>query len=53
MRDQTQSVLNTLDRAQTRSNVLNRRLKMVEALPEPQAAQLLPELANDDGADVA
>ncbi len=53
VRDQTQTVLNTLDRAQTRSNVLNRRLKMVEALPEPQAAQLLPELANDDGADVA
>jgi DNA recombination protein RmuC len=44
VRDQTQTVLNTLDKAQTRSNVMNRALKRVEALPEPEAARLLPDL---------
>jgi DNA recombination protein RmuC len=44
---QTQTVLNTLDLAQTRSNVMTRALKTVEALPEQQAAGLLP------GADAA
>jgi DNA recombination protein RmuC len=38
---QTQTVLNTLDQAQTRSNVMARALRSVEALPEPQAAGLL------------
>ncbi len=41
VRRQTQTVLNTLDKAQTRSNVLTRRLRDVEALPGAQA--LLPE----------
>jgi DNA recombination protein RmuC len=41
VRRQTQTVLNTLDKAQTRSNVLTRRLRDVEALPGTQA--LLPE----------
>ena len=52
VRDQTQTVLNTLDKAQTRSNVMHRALRAVEALPEPQAAALLPNLASaaqDDG----
>ena len=39
---QTQTVLNTLDQAQTRSNVMHRALRQVEALPEPAAASLLP-----------
>lgn len=53
---QTQTVLNTLDKAQTRTNVLNRRLRDVEALPDGQAQNLLPGLdaepgsADDDGA---
>ena len=50
VKEQTQTVLNTLDKAQTRTNVLNRRLRGVEALPEVEAQSLLPGLeANDDG----
>ncbi|MFT3720491.1 DNA recombination protein RmuC [Pseudorhodoferax sp.] len=46
---QTQTVLNTLDKAQTRSNVLNRRLRAVEALPDGQAQALLaPDEAGDE-----
>jgi DNA recombination protein RmuC len=44
VRDQTQTVLNSLDKAQTRSNVMNRALRSVEALPPQQAAGLLPDL---------
>jgi DNA anti-recombination protein RmuC len=39
---------NTIDLAQTRSNVMARRLKSVEAVPEARARSLLPELADDD-----
>ena len=46
---QTQTVLNTLDKAQTRSNVLSRRLRDVEVLPEPQVRALLPE--QDEGGE--
>jgi len=42
VRNQTQTVLNTLEQAQTRSNVMNRALKGVDALPEAQAQALLP-----------
>jgi DNA recombination protein RmuC len=42
VRNQTQTVLNTLDQAQTRSNVMNRALRQVDALPESQAQALLP-----------
>ena len=42
VRNQTQTVLNTLDQAQTRSNVMNRALRQVDALPEAQAQALLP-----------
>ncbi len=38
----------TIEQAQTRSNVMTRRLKAVEAMPEPRAAQLLPGLSLDD-----
>nr|WP_225785196.1 DNA recombination protein RmuC [Xenophilus sp. Marseille-Q4582] len=46
---QTQTVLNTLDKAQTRTNVLNRRLREVEALPEGAAKGLLPGLDAEPG----
>ncbi|MBM3386960.1 MAG: DNA recombination protein RmuC, partial [Betaproteobacteria bacterium] len=42
VRNQTQTVLNTLDQAQTRSNVMNRALRQVDALPEAQSQALLP-----------
>ena len=45
VRKQTQTVLNTLDQAQTRSNVMNRALKNVQALPDAAAQALLPESA--------
>ena len=41
IRSQTQTVLNTLEQAQTRSNVMHRALKQVEALPESAAQTLL------------
>ena len=42
VRNQTQTVLNTLDQAQTRTNVMNRALRQVDALPEEQSQILLP-----------
>ncbi|WP_423453816.1 DNA recombination protein RmuC [Ottowia sp. VDI28] len=42
VKEQTQTVLNTLDKAQTRSNVMNRALRQVEALPDQEAQNLLP-----------
>ncbi|NBQ86912.1 MAG: DNA recombination protein RmuC [Betaproteobacteria bacterium] len=45
VRNQTQTVLNTLDQAQTRTNVMNRALKSVDALPDAQAQALLPGAA--------
>ncbi|MEY4734272.1 MAG: recombination protein RmuC, partial [Pseudomonadota bacterium] len=42
VRNQTQTVLNTLDQAQTRSNVMNRALRQVNALPESETQALLP-----------
>ncbi len=42
VRNQTQTVLNTLDQAQTRSNVMNRALRQVDALPESETQALLP-----------
>ena len=45
VKEQTQSVLNTLDKAQTRSNVMHRALRQVEALPEGQVPGLLPNEA--------
>lgn len=38
---------NTIDQAQTRTNVMTRKLKSVEALPDWQAQQLLPPAAAD------
>jgi DNA recombination protein RmuC len=42
IRAQTQTVLTTLDQAQTRTNVMNRALKKVEALPDTETQALLP-----------
>jgi len=42
VRNQTQTVLNTLDQAQTRSNMMSRALRQVDALPESEAQALLP-----------
>ena len=39
---QTQTVLNTLDSAETRSRAMSRVLKKVDALPETQAQALIP-----------
>ena len=47
---QTQTVLNTLDQAQTRSNVMHRALRQVEALPEGQSHALLPPAEESDDA---
>ncbi|MCW5652613.1 DNA recombination protein RmuC [Hydrogenophaga sp.] len=42
VKSQTQTVLNTLDAAETRSRAMGRALKTVEALPQDQASTLLP-----------
>ena len=47
VKEQTQSVLNTLDKAQTRSNVMHLALRQVEALPEGQVPRLLPNEAEE------
>lgn len=46
LRSQTQTVLKTLDAAQTRSNVMQRALKKVDSLPGSEVAQLLPDLGD-------
>jgi DNA recombination protein RmuC len=48
-RKKLEEATNTIDQAQTRTNVMTRRLKSVEALPEARVLQLLPGM--DDGAD--
>lgn len=50
VKSQTQTVLNTLDSAETRSRAMGRALKAVEALPQDQASALLP-LDPNDGTD--
>jgi len=42
VKSQTQTVLNTLDSAETRSRAMGRALKQVEALPDIQAQALIP-----------
>ena len=52
VKSQTQTVLNTLDAAETRSRAMGRALKAVEALPQDRAQELLPgEAADLLGAD--
>ena len=48
LRNQTQTVLNTIEKAHTRSNVLGRHLRQVESLPPERAQALLPEVAQLD-----
>jgi DNA recombination protein RmuC len=42
VKSQTQTVLNTLDNAETRSRAMSRVLKKVDALPDTQAQSLIP-----------
>ena len=42
VKNQTQTVLNTLDAAEVRSRAMGRALKAVEALPQDRAQSLLP-----------
>jgi len=51
VRDQTQTVLNTLDKAEVRTRQMTRALKTVEALPEADAAGLLPHDAAGEERD--
>jgi len=46
-RKKLEEAANTIDLAQTRTNVMTRKLKGVEALPLAQSAALLPGLAAD------
>jgi DNA recombination protein RmuC len=43
VKSQTQTVLNTLDSAETRSRAMERALRTVEAMPELEAQKRLPE----------
>jgi DNA recombination protein RmuC len=43
VKTQAQTVLNTLDQAQTRTNVMSRALRAVEALPEQEAVGVLAD----------
>lgn len=49
VKSQTETVLKTLDGAQTRSRAMGRALKRVEALPEGQAQTLIPMDKDFDG----
>ncbi len=52
VKSQTETVLKTIDSAQTRSRAMDRALRQVESLPEPQSAAVLPLSADaDDGAE--
>lgn len=56
VRDQTQSVIKTLDQADVRTRQMTRALKTVESIPEERAQALLPGLdaaATADDEDVA
>ncbi|MFZ4285017.1 DNA recombination protein RmuC [Variovorax sp. HJSM1_2] len=53
MREQMQKATDTLDKADTRTRQMRRALKVVEALPEADAQQLLPNLnAADDSEEL-
>ncbi len=51
VKSQTETVLNTLNSAETRSRAMGRALRQVEALPEPLAQALLPTDTYADPAD--
>jgi DNA recombination protein RmuC len=48
VKSQAQTVVNTLDQAQTRSNVMHRALRSVEALTDEQAVKVLPTNLTDN-----
>ena len=48
VRSQAEGVVKTLDTAQTRTNMMNRALKRVEALPETDAQRVLPASGETD-----
>lgn len=48
VKSQTETVLKTIDSAQTRSRAMDRALRQVESLPEPQAAAVMPLPAQTD-----
>ncbi len=52
-RKKLQEATNTIDQAQTRTQVMTRRLRSVEALPEARALQLLPGVAEGEAAGTA
>jgi DNA recombination protein RmuC len=47
-RKKLEEATHTIDQAQTRTNVMTRRLKSVESLPEARALQLLPGTPDED-----
>jgi DNA recombination protein RmuC len=51
VKNQTQTVLNTLDAAEVRSRAMGRALKGVEALPQDKAQTLLPLDSGDGNVD--
>ena len=51
VKSQTQTVLNTLDNAETRSRAMSRVLKKVDALPDAQAQSLIPSDRDFDRLD--
>lgn len=51
MKKQINALNNTVDRAATRTNVMSRKLKTVEALPAPAAQSLLGVQASPESAD--
>ncbi len=51
VKNQTQTVLNTLDAAEVRSRAMGRALKGVEALPQDRAQALLPLEGSDGNGD--
>jgi DNA recombination protein RmuC len=51
VKSQTQTVLNTLDNAETRSRAMSRVLKKIDALPDAQAQSLIPFDKDFDRAD--
>jgi len=56
VKSQTETVLKTLDSAETRSRAMGRALKKVEALPEPEVQALIPldkDFDSDAGAEQA
>ncbi len=50
-RKKLQEASHSIDAAQTRSNMMTRRLKAVEALPEQRALELLPDDTPDSGSE--